>query len=288
MKVVQCVEELSNYIHKKRSQDARISFVPTMGALHEGHLTLLHAARREGDILVASIFVNPTQFTEAADYETYPTPHEDDIACAENCGVDLLFMPSAQEMYPRDFSSHIACGPITSRLEGACRPGHFDGVTTVVAKLFNLVMPNHAFFGQKDAQQVLVIRKMVRDFNMPVIIRTVPTVRESDGLARSSRNIHLTSKERSEAILLYRALSVVHELFQGGEDRVAMLKNAMEKTLSNARTLRVEYIAFSDEECASYTATVPRGKGALCSLAVRMSESGTRLIDNIVLGAFRV
>jgi len=194
-----------------------VGLVPTMGYLHEGHLALVRQARMENSSVVVSVFVNPTQFGPHEDFTKYPRDPQRDLALLEKEKADIIFMPSAEEMYPPQFSSWVDVGRITERLEGASRPGHFRGVVTVVAKLFNIVQPTRAYFGQKDAQQVVVIKKMVADLNMNLEIVSVPTVREPDGLAMSSRNIYLSSEERQAATVLYRALCLAQQLYSQGE-----------------------------------------------------------------------
>ncbi|GAI31378.1 unnamed protein product, partial [marine sediment metagenome] len=221
MKVIEKINDM----RRLRQQLAKpVGLVPTMGYLHEGHLALVRQARAENSSVVASIFVNPTQFGPQEDFKQYPRNLQRDLALLEKEKTDIVFMPSVAEMYPPQFNSWVEVGKVTERLEGAARPGHFRGVATVVAKLFNIVEPTRAYFGQKDAQQAIVIKKMVADLNMNLEIVTVPTVREPDGLAISSRNIYLNPQERQAAVALYQALSLAQQLWSQGEKDAERLR----------------------------------------------------------------
>jgi len=257
-----------------------VGFVPTMGYLHEGHLALVRHARTETLTVIASIFVNPTQFGPQEDFATYPRDPERDLALLEKENVGVVFMPSAQEMYPQGFSSSVAVEGITERLEGKPRPGHFMGVTTVVAKLFNIVQPDRAYFGQKDAQQLAVIRKMVSDLNMNLEIVAVPTVREPDGLAMSSRNTNLTPEERKAAPVLWKALCLARGHWENGEKDAARLRQEMTTLIEREPFAQIEYVSIADPETLEELEKVD--SQALVSLAVRIG--GTRLIDNTMLG----
>jgi len=257
-----------------------VGFVPTMGYLHEGHLALVRHARTETLTVIASIFVNPTQFGPQEDFATYPRDPERDLALLEKENVGVVFMPSAQEMYPQGFSSSVAVEGITERLEGKPRPGHFMGVTTVVAKLFNIVQPDRAYFGQKDAQQLAVIRKMVSDLNMNLEIVAVPTVREPDGLAMSSRNTHLSPEERKAAPVLWKALCLARGHWENGEKDAARLRQEMPTLIEREPFAQIEYVSVADPETLEELEKVD--SEALVSLAVRIG--GTRLIDNTMLG----
>lgn len=257
-----------------------VGFVPTMGYLHEGHLVLVRHARTETLTVIASIFVNPTQFGPQEDFATYPRDPERDLALLEKENVGVVFMPSAQEMYPQGFSSSVAVEGITERLEGKPRPGHFMGVTTVVAKLFNIVQPDRAYFGQKDAQQLAVIRKMVSDLNMNLEIVAVPTVREPDGLAMSSRNTYLTLEERKAAPVLWKALCLARGHWENGEKDVTRLRQEMTTLIEREPFAQIEYVSIADPETLEELEKVD--SEALVSLAVRIG--GTRLIDNTMLG----
>ena len=257
-----------------------VGFVPTMGYLHEGHLALVRHAWTETLTVIASIFVNPTQFGPQEDFATYPRDPERDLALLEKENVGVVFMPSAQEMYPQGFSSSVAVEGITERLEGKPRPGHFMGVTTVVAKLFNIVQPDRAYFGQKDAQQLAVIRKMVSDLNMNLEIVAVPTVREPDGLAMSSRNTYLTLEERKAAPVLWKALCLARGHWENGEKDAARLRQEMTTLIEREPFAQIEYVSIADPETLEELEKVD--SQALVSLAVRIG--GTRLIDNTMLG----
>ena len=257
-----------------------VGFVPTMGYLHEGHLALVRHARTETLTVIASIFVNPTQFGPQEDFATYPRDPERDLALLEKENVGVVFMPSAQEMYPEGFSSWVAVEGITEPLEGKPRPGHFKGVTTVVAKLFNIIQPDRAYFGQKDAQQLAVIRKMVSDLSMNLEIVAVPTVREPDGLAMSSRNTYLTPEERKAAPVLWKALCLARGHWENGEKDVTRLRQEMTTLIEREPFAQIEYVSIADPDTLEELTEI--AEPALVSLAVRIG--GTRLIDNTMLG----
>ena len=257
-----------------------LGLVPTMGWLHEGHRALMRRARTDNATSVVTIFVNPRQFTEAADYTRYPRDEERDLAiCAEE-GVDLVFAPPVEEVYPVGFDTKIAVGSVAGPLEGAARPGHFEGVATVVAILFNLVGAERAYFGQKDAQQVLVIRRMAVDLAIATEVIACPTVREPDGLALSSRNVHLTPEQRAAAPVLHRALTAARDRWRAGERSAEALRATMRQLLATEPLAGVEYVSVAD---AATLAELEQVNGpALLSLAVRFGS--TRLIDNEPLG----
>jgi len=257
-----------------------VGLVPTMGYLHEGHLSLVTRAKAECDRVAASIFVNPTQFGPAEDLGRYPRDLPRDLGLLEAAGCDLVFVPEPGEMYPPGFDTQILVGGVTDVLEGAVRPGHFAGVATVVAKLFNIVQPTRAYFGQKDAQQSIVIRKLVRDLDLPVDVVVAPTVRAPDGLALSSRNSYLTAQERAIAPTIYRALLEGRRLFDAGERDAEVLRRAIRLAIEREPALSIDYISVADLLDLRELDTV--GRGALASLAVRLGA--TRLIDNLVLG----
>ncbi|WKZ52084.1 MAG: pantoate--beta-alanine ligase [Anaerolineales bacterium] len=261
--------------------DGRLGLVPTMGYLHEGHLSLARRAREECDRVAASIFVNPTQFGPTEDLSKYPRDLDRDLSLLEAAGVDLVWTPDNETMYPPDFSTWVEVEGLTRPLEGAARPGHFRGVTTVVAKLFNAVQPQAAYFGQKDAQQAAVVRKMTRDLNFPVEIVVCPTVREADGLAMSSRNSYLSSEERKSAVVLFRALTAAREAFERGERDAESLRKIMSATLASEPRARTQYVSCADYDTLEELGTVT-GK-ALLSMAVFIGK--TRLIDNFVVGS---
>ena len=256
-----------------------IGFVPTMGYLHDGHLALVKQARAENSVVVASIFVNPTQFGPNEDFRTYPRDKERDLAMREKERADIVFMPSAEEMYPERFSSWVEVEKVTDRLEGSCRPGHFKGMATVVSKLLNIVEPTCAYFGQKDAQQALVIKKMAADLNMNLEVIVAPTVRESDGLAMSSRNVYLNPQERQAATVLFKALTLARNLWEKGEKNAERIRQEMTSLISKEPIAKIEYVSIADAQTLEELSEIDRP--ALASLAVRIGK--TRLIDNMVL-----
>jgi pantoate--beta-alanine ligase len=256
-----------------------VGFVPTMGYFHEGHLTLVKRARSENSTVVVSIFVNPTQFSPSEDLTAYPRDLTRDLKLLEKEKTDIVFVPRDEEIYPPSFSSWVDVEKVTKHLEGASRPGHFRGVTTVVAKLFNIVQPTKAYFGQKDAQQALVIKRMVADLNMNVEIVVVPTVRERDGLAMSSRNTYLTSEERQAATVLFKSLSLAEQLWQGGEKDADKILQQMASRIQEEPLAKVDYISIADANTLEELKLIDRP--VLASLAVRIGK--TRLIDNTLL-----
>ncbi|MBI5935356.1 MAG: pantoate--beta-alanine ligase [Chloroflexi bacterium] len=260
--------------------DGRVGLVPTMGYLHEGHLSLARRARAECDRVVATIFVNPTQFGANEDLSKYPRNLKGDLSLLESTGVDLVWTPDNETIYPPGFSTWVEVEGLTKPLEGAARPGHFRGVTTVVAKLFNAVQPQVAYFGQKDAQQAAVIRKMARDLNFPIKIAVCPTVREADGLAMSSRNSYLSAEERQSATVLFRALTAAKDAFERGEQNAEALRKIMSNTLASEPRAQIQYVSCADYDTLEELGMVT-GK-ALLSMAVFMGK--TRLIDNFVIG----
>lgn len=260
--------------------DGTVGFVPTMGYLHEGHVSLARRAREECDRVVASIFVNPTQFGANEDLSKYPRDLKRDLTLLEAAGVDLVWTPTPEVMYPPKFSTWVDVEGLTKPLEGAARPGHFRGVTTVVAKLFNAVQPQKAYFGQKDAQQAAVIRQMTRDLNFPVEIVVCPIIREADGLAMSSRNTYLSPEERQAATILFRALTVAKTAYERGERSAESLRKIMAETLASEPLAKMQYVSVADYDTLEELETVT-GK-TLLSMAVFMGK--TRLIDNFVIG----
>ncbi len=264
-----------------RSITRPLGLVPTMGALHEGHLALVRRARQENPFVVVSIFVNPTQFGPQEDLATYPRDMRRDLAMLEAEGVDLAYAPSPEEVYPQGFDTWVEPGSLAERLEGAVRPGHFRGVATVVAKLFNVVGPDRAYFGQKDGQQLAVIRQMVRDLNMGVEIVAVPTVRDADGLALSSRNAYLTQEQRRAAPVIFRALSRAEEIWRGGETGAETLRNSVREVLASEPSIDgIDYVSVADSKTLTELEQV--NGPAIVSTAVRLGT--TRLIDNVLLG----
>lgn len=261
---------------------APLGFVPTMGYLHAGHLSLLERARAECASVAVSIFVNPTQFGPQEDLEKYPRNVQGDLKLLAAAGADLVWLPTAASMYPPDFQTWVTVEGLTSPLEGALRPGHFRGVTTVVAKLFNAVQPQKAYFGQKDAQQAAVIRRMTRDLNFPIEIVVCPTRREPDGLALSSRNTYLSPAERQAATILFRALSAAQAAYEAGERSAEALRQIMQTTLAAEPLARPQYVSCAGYDSLQEIETAIEGK-ILLSMAVYLGK--TRLIDNFVLGA---
>ncbi|MEO8293880.1 MAG: pantoate--beta-alanine ligase [Gemmatimonadota bacterium] len=273
-------DQLRAWVRARRDEGQRIGFVPTMGFLHEGHLSLVTAARQRGEAIVMSIFVNPLQFGPNEDLSRYPRDLERDRALAQRSGVDALFVPSVETMYPHGSETRIIPGETASRWEGAARPGHFAGVLTVVAKLFNLVVPDVVCFGQKDMQQALLIRRMLRDLDWPIDFVIVPTVREADGLALSSRNVYLKNGAREQALSLSRALAKAAECWLAGEKSASRIRSAMESVFHMFPAIGVEYIAIAEPESMQPVDTVD----AWTVVAVAARVGTTRLIDNIVLG----
>ncbi len=283
MKIIHSVEEMHNLSVSLTKSGRRIGLVPTMGALHEGHLSLLDRARQKADVAVVSIFVNPRQFGPGEDYQRYPRPLDQDREAAREAGCDFLFIPDAAQMYPDDYMTSVQVSGITERLEGAARPGHFNGVTTVVYRLFSIVGPQIAVFGRKDAQQAIVIKRMVSDLLLPIQIDIAPIVRESDGLAKSSRNGYLTDAERQEASCIYRGVRAAETLFARGERSPEKLIAAVSDSVATSQTIELEYAQLADIAFlrpVQRLADVP----VLLAVACCASKSKTRLIDNTVLG----
>lgn len=261
-----------------------LGFVPTMGALHEGHLSLVRAAKARMGAVACSIFVNPTQFAPTEDLSRYPRPLERDLALLEAAGCDLVFTPTPDVIYPPGFSTRIEVDGVTAPLEGAIRPGHFSGVATVVTKLFNIVQPDAAWFGQKDAQQCAVLRRMAADLDLPVEIIVAPTVREPDGLAMSSRNVYLSREDRAAAVVVSRALYAAETAFDAGERDADGLRALMTSVLEGEPRGTPDYVSIADPDTLAEL-TVIDERGAVASLAVRFGA--TRLIDNLLLGDAR-
>ncbi len=278
MQVCKEIKALKQALSTERKDGKKIGFVPTMGFFHEGHLSLMKQARNETDCVVVSIFVNPTQFGPGEDFEAYPRDLERDLKLCEDAGVNYVFTPEVGEMYPSGYSTYVECeGGITSTLCGASRPGHFKGVTSVVNKLFNIVEPDLAFFGQKDAQQVAVLDKMVRDLNMNLKIIPCPIMRENDGLAMSSRNVYLKADERKDALVLSESLKIASELIERGETDAKGIINHMKAHIMTASSAVIDYVQIVDNNNLLDIDTV---KGdVLFAVAVKIGK--TRLIDNM-------
>jgi len=291
MKIARTVAEVRDFRMKESQSDRSLGLIPTMGALHAGHLSLVKAARLENERVAVSIFVNPTQFGPNEDLDKYPRTFDSDCALLLESGVDLVFAPETGVMYPFGFSTTIDIGAVGSRLDGASRPGHFQGVATVVAKLFNIFTPTRAYFGQKDAAQIAVIRKLVKDMEFPIELIACPTIREEDGLALSSRNRFLNAQQRREAIVLSRSLSVVERLVGEGELDSAVLLAAARAVLSKEPAFRLDYLVLVNPDTledlperiySSDEATLPScPKDSLLAVAGWLGD--TRLIDNVVL-----
>jgi len=277
---VETSAELRAAVAAARSGDAVVGFVPTMGALHAGHRSLLAAARRETGFVVASVFVNPLQFGPAEDLGTYPRDRDGDLAVLEADGVDLAFLPGEREVWPVPPEVRLHVGALGERLEGARRPGHLDGVATVVAKLLHLVGPSRAYFGQKDAQQLAVVRRMVADLAFPNEIVACPTVREPDGLAVSSRNVYLSAEERARAAVLNRSLEAGRDAFTAGERDPAAIEMAAEELLAAVPGVEVDYVALVEPE--GFEPAKQAEAGQVLAVAARVGR--TRLIDNVILG----
>lgn len=279
MKTFRSIKKTTEYIKNLKKKGKTIGFVPTMGYLHEGHLSLMRASRKECDISVISIFVNPTQFGSSEDYRKYPRDFRRDEKLARQVGVDIIFYPNRRSMYPSGFRTRVNVKGITEVLCGISRPGHFQGVTIVVTKLFNILQPDIAYFGQKDAQQSIVIKMMVKDLNMPIKIKMLPIIREADGLAISSRNTYLSKEERKDALVLYQSLKKAAMLVKKGEKRASKIKNIMRNMIRAKKKARIDYISIVDTENLREQKLIK--KGTLIALAVWMGK--TRLIDNTII-----
>lgn len=280
MEIIRSAEEMKRIAAEWKSSGKRVGLVPTMGFLHEGHLSLIRQSVKDNDETVVSVFVNPIQFGKNEDFGSYPRDMEHDAALCSTAGASVVFAPGAEDMYPDGFCSRINVDGPSEGLCGARRPGHFSGVCTVVMKLFCIATPDRAYFGQKDAQQLAVIRRMVKDFNLSVKITGMPIVREADGLALSSRNTYLNAEERRAALCLHRALGRVAELYADGERDCAALKSAAQDVISAEPLAKADYIEIVDAETMQ---PVPTAEGtSMCALAVYIGR--TRLIDNTLLG----
>lgn len=281
MKISATIPETRAVILESRSGGKRLGLVPTMGALHEGHLSLVRAARSQCDAVAVSIFVNPTQFGPSEDLSKYPRQFERDRLLLENEGVDLLFAPAVEEIYPRGASTWVTVEALSEKLDGRSRPGHFRGVTTIVAKLFHIIEPAVAFFGQKDAAQLAVIRRMVRDLNFAVEIVSCPIVREPDGLAMSSRNLYLNPEERVRALVLQRSLCRVEREFETGERSAARLISVAKKVFAGEPQVVLDYFEVVDPDTLDTVDVI--SKRTLVAVAAFVGVGSTRLIDNVLL-----
>ncbi|MCK4648742.1 pantoate--beta-alanine ligase [bacterium] len=303
MKVIKKIKEMQRIADRAREKGEIIGLVPTMGYFHEGHLSLMREARKKSDLLVISIFVNPTQFGPGEDFRSYPRDLKCDLRLARKIGVDVIFSPVVKEMYPKGFLTHVDVGEIGNILEGATRPDHFRGVATVVAKLFHAIKPHKAYFGQKDFQQTVVITKMAEDLDMDVEVIVLPTIREKDGLATSSRNVYLTKKEREIAPILYKSLKMAEELIKEGERDSKKIVRKMKELIKKEKLVKLEYIAITDPQTLQEIKRIKKGacpvrsnpppsgadasplartsNGVNISLAARIGRA--RLIDNITI-----
>ena len=276
---MQVIESVAAFRQAYDAAEKPLGLVPTMGFLHEGHMALVHRARAENATAAVSIFVNPTQFGPNEDFSTYPRDMDADLAKLESAGVDLVFAPPVEEVYPPNFNTHVDVGRIGERLEGEHRAGHFHGVATVVCKLLTIVRPDRAYFGQKDAQQCLVVKRLNEDLNLGAEIVVCPTVRDSDGLALSSRNVYLDATEREAALSLLRSLQLAKGLHQAGETDAAEIRRRMRRLINEQPLASIDYISIADAENLNELETITGT--ALVSLAVRIGK--TRLIDNVLI-----
>ena len=276
MKIITTVAKMQEQAMIWRQEGQVVGFVPTMGYLHDGHISLLDAARAECDKVILSIFVNPTQFGPKEDLSVYPRNACRDIRIAKTAGVDAVFFPTEQVIYPEGYATYVYVENLEKKLCGQTRPIHFKGVTTIVTKLFHITQPHYAYFGQKDAQQAIILRRMVEDLNMPIIMRIMPIIRETDGLAMSSRNAYLSDDERQQALVLSTALKVAQERFKQGDTAVGPIRKQMEKIIATAPSARIDYIAFVDTKTLEPMEALK--EGTLVALAVYIGK--TRLIDN--------
>lgn len=281
MEVITKVSEMQKLSKTIKRTNKTIGFVPTMGYLHEGHLSLVRASKKDCDVTIVSIFVNPIQFGPKEDLSRYPRDFERDKSMLEKEKVDYIFYPSVEEMYQSDFATTINVERVTENLCGASRPGHFRGVTTVVGKLFNIVMPDKAYFGEKDYQQLVTIKKMVRDLNFPLEIIGIQIVRESDGLAMSSRNSYLTQEERKSALCLFKSILLAQDMVKRGKKNVKEIINAVEELIKNTPYTKIDYVKICDPETLEYIEDGNIEGKKLLALAVFVGN--TRLIDNVIL-----
>jgi len=280
MKVFQTVQEMQSFSESVRVQQKTIALVPTMGYLHQGHLSLMEEGRKRGDCLVISIYVNPTQFGPGEDFQQYPRDFERDEKLAEDVGVDVIFYPSNVEMYPEHYQTHVTVEGVTNNLCGLSRPGHFRGVTTVCAKLFNIVKPHVTVFGKKDFQQLVTIKRMVRDLNMDLEVVGLTTVREADGLAMSSRNTYLKDNERESALSLSRSLLLSKEMYESGERHAGKIIEEVTKFIESHSHAKIDYIHICDTTTMEDIETI--AGEAVIAMAVCVGQP--RLIDNYVFG----
>ncbi|MCX7749757.1 MAG: pantoate--beta-alanine ligase [Clostridia bacterium] len=280
MRVIECIKDLKAVVRTQKRQNRSVGFVPTMGYLHEGHLSLVKMSVRDNDMTIMSIFVNPTQFGANEDFDKYPRDMDRDMKLAEMAGVDIIFAPTVKEMYPDGYKTYVEVEDITKVLCGKSRPGHFRGVTTVVAKLFNIVEPEKAYFGQKDAQQITVIKKMVKDLHMNLEVITCPIIREEDGLAMSSRNVYLSNEERKAAVILSKSLFEAEKIVLDGEKRKSKVMEHLVKRIHSEPLAKIDYIEIVDSDDLKEVEVLE--KNTLIAVAVKFGN--TRLIDNVLVG----
>jgi pantoate--beta-alanine ligase len=280
MEVIRTIGDMQAWSEQTRMSGKRIGVVPTMGYLHAGHTSLMERARRQSDAVITTVFVNPTQFGPGEDYERYPRDFEHDRALAARAGTDVLFVPDVREMYPEGYATYVEVEQVSRMLEGKFRPTHFRGVTTVVLKLLHITKPHLAVFGQKDAQQAFIVRKMVRELNLDVAIDVAPIVREPDGLAMSSRNVYLSPSERARATVLFRSLQLAEQRIQAGERSVESVRTAMLNLIASGNPTQVDYVAFVRPETFQEIQEI-EPPAVLVLLAVRFGS--TRLIDNMLI-----
>lgn len=279
MKVFKKIDEIRKYIKEQQKEGKTIGLVPTMGYLHEGHLSLIKKSSEENNITVVSIFVNPTQFGENEDLDQYPRDLERDVKLAGKANATAIFASEAEEIYPKGYQTYVNVEHLTKHLCGLRRPGHFKGVTTIVTKLFNIINPDKAYFGQKDAQQAIVIKRMVKDLNLDIGIVVCPIVRESDGLAKSSRNTYLSKEERNQSTVLFLSLMIAKQMIEDGERHAVVIKKSIEKNIKNESLAEIDYVSIANIETLKEIEVI-KGE-VLIALAVKIGN--TRLIDNIQL-----
>lgn len=278
MKIIKSPQKINAILAKLKLEKKTIGLIPTMGALHKGHASLINQALRENDYVVVSIFVNPAQFLPREDFKRYPRPINKDIALCRSSGVDFIFMPRASQMYPEMFATYVTVEGLSNVLCGASRPGHFRGVTTVVTKLFHIIPADVAYFGQKDIQQAIIIKRMVKDLNMEVAIKIMPTIRESQGLALSSRNIYLNAKEREDALVLFKSLKLARGLIKSGVREADKIIHAMRRII-RGKNVKIDYVAIVDSKNLNPIKKITKG----CIIALAVWIGKTRLIDNMVI-----
>lgn len=281
IETISSIDKIHLLTKKLRQEKKSIGFVPTMGYLHEGHLSLVSESKKNNDVTIVSIFVNPTQFAPSEDLTTYPRDLERDKKLLAELGTDYLFFPNVEDFYPDDFQSYVSVNEITKILEGEFRPTHFKGVTTVVAMLFNCVMPDNTYFGQKDAQQAAVIKQMVKDMKFDIKINVCPIIREEDGLAMSSRNVFLDEKERQDALVLSKSLKLAEELINEGERETKKILTEMEKLINSVDTSQLDYVSIVEVESFEITDRIEKNKNYYILIACKIGK--TRLIDNKLL-----